>query len=421
MGEKILKPDGRISLNKKTFVQTERIAWLGVAMAIFASLAAAQDLGSKGQWPTATPRAVGLDPKALADFDAELASGKQGYVDSMLVIRHGKLVYDRSYDHDYDHIYAENARRPGPLNAHDPSGPYNYFNPWWHPFYRRGDIHTMQSVTKTITSVAIGIAVAEGIFPDLDTPILKYFDSSRVANLDERKQRITVRHLLTMTSGLDWNESLPYNDPGNTCNIMEASVDWIQYVIDRPMANEPGAVFNYSSGGAELLSRVFEAATGKDIDEYAHDNLFSPLGISHYYWKRTPYGLADTEGGLYLNPHDLAKIGFLFLQHGVWKSKHILQADWVRASVTPATTASSAGVKYGYLWWLYPYGDPPGHLAWAAVGFGGERLIVLPEYDLVMVFTGWNTLPDQPVLSPATAIDRVLHSIVESHRKNPNQ
>jgi CubicO group peptidase (beta-lactamase class C family) len=404
-------------MSQKTSMQIGRVAWLGVAMAMLASLGAAQDSRSTWLWPTSTPRAVGLDPKGLADFDADLASGKYGYVDSMLVIRYGKVVYDRSYNHDYDHIYGENARKPGPLNAHDPSGPYNYFNPWWHPFYRRGDIHTMQSVTKTITSVVIGIAVTEGIFPDLDIPILKFLDPSKVGNLDERKRRITVRHLLTMTSGLDWNEDLPYNDPGNTCSIMEASADWIQYVIDRPMVNDPGAVFYYSSGGAELLSRVFEAATGKDIEEYAHNNLFSPLGISNYYWKRTPTGLEDTEGGLYLNPHDLAKVGLLFLQHGVWKGKQIVQGDWVRASVTPATTVSPEGTKYGYLWWLHPYGDPPGHLAWAAHGFGGQRLIVMPEYEMVMVFTGWNTLPGQPVLSPTTAIDRVFRSIVESHRK----
>src|SRR6185436_9996093 len=127
----------------------------------------------------------------------------------------------------------------GALNAHDPTGPYNYFNPWWHPFYRRGDLHTLQSVTKTVTSVAIGVATGRKAFPSLDTPILKFFDTTKVANIDARKRRLTIRHLLTMTAGLSWNEDLPYNDPNNTASVMEASPDWIQYTIDRPMAAEP--------------------------------------------------------------------------------------------------------------------------------------------------------------------------------------
>jgi hypothetical protein len=121
-------------------------------------------------WLVAEPQDVGLDPKVLAAFDADIASGKYGYIDSMLVIRQGKLVFDRSYRHDYDKIYGKEAKEPSALNAHDPTGPYNYFSPWWHPFYRRGDLHSLQSVTKTVTSVIIGAATARGEFPELSTP-----------------------------------------------------------------------------------------------------------------------------------------------------------------------------------------------------------------------------------------------------------
>ena len=164
-------------------------------------------------WPVSTPEAVGLDPKVLEAFDADIAAGKYGYVDSMLVIRRGKRVYDRSYRHDYDKIYGKEAKEQSALNAHDPTGPYNYFNPWWHPFYRRGDLHTLQSVTKTVTSVIIGAAAARGEFPDIGTPVLKFFDESKVANVDERKRRVTIRHLLTMTGGFDWNEEPPLQRP----------------------------------------------------------------------------------------------------------------------------------------------------------------------------------------------------------------
>jgi len=373
----------------------------------------AQDQWPTKRWTTSTPAAVGLDAKTLAEIDADIAGGKYGYIDSMLVIRHGKMVYDKSYKHDYDRIYSEEAKKPGPLNAYDPSGPYNYFNPWWHPFYRRGDLHTMQSVTKTVTSIVIGVATARKEFPDIDTPILKYFDSAKVANLDDRKRRVTIRHLLTMTGGFDWREDLPYTDPNNAASLMEASPDWVEFTINRPMAEEPGKVFVYNSGATQLLSHIFRVATGKDIEEYAAEHLFAPLGIERFYWKRSPSGLIDTEGGLYLRPHDLAKIAYLFLKNGAWDGKQIVTADWVKASVTPSVNVGTGGVKYGLKWWLFPYGADGASLAWAGSGFGGQMPIIIPEYDIVVVFTGWN-IHDDPNkrLGHRVAIGRVIRAVV---------
>jgi len=377
------------------------------------SVAAQQGPWSTATWPSSTPRTVGLDPRVLAAFDADIAAGKYGYVDSMLVIRHGRVAYERTYKHDYDRIYATEARTPGPLNAHDSSGPYNYFNPWWHPFYRRGgDLHTMQSVTKSVTSVVIGIATGRHEFPSLDTPVLTFFDVAKVANVDDRKRRMTIRHLLTMTTGLNWNEDLPYANPNNACSLMEASFDWVQFTISRPMVQEPGKTFQYSSGATQLLSHIFRSATGKDIEEYAAQHLFAPLGIGNHFWKRSPTGLADTQGGLYLAPRDLAKIAYLYLNGGMWEGKSIVPADWVKASTTPSITASAAGVKYAHKWWLYPYGKQ-GRLAFGAGGFGGQFAIVVPELDLLFIFTGWNILPDRPSLTARVALDRVLEAVVD--------
>src|SRR4030095_11469932 len=317
---------------------TRRCALLLLVAVTLASAAQAQAQWPTKAWQSTTPDAVGLDPKVLAEFDSNITAGKYGYVDSILVIRNGKIAFDRSYKHDYDQIYGADARKRGPLNMLDPGGPYNYFNPWWHPYYRRGDLHTMQSVTKTITSVVIGVAIARKEFPDINTPVLKFFDSQKVASVDDRKRRMTIRHLLTMTAGLEWNEGLPYNDPNNTATLLEESFDWVKFTIDRPMAVEPGTIFNYNSGASQILSHVFRVATGQDIEEYAAKYLFAPLGIGDYYWKRTPTGLADTEGGLYLKPRDLAKIAYLFLKNGEWEGKQIVQLDWVKASVTPRTT-----------------------------------------------------------------------------------
>jgi CubicO group peptidase (beta-lactamase class C family) len=234
-----------------------------------------------------------------------------------------------------------------------------------------------------------------------------------VANIDERKRRVTIRHLLTMTGGFDWNEDLPYNDPDNAASLMEASFDWVQFAIDRKMAREPGTVFNYNSGETQLLSHIFHVATGWDIEEYAAEHLFAPLGIERFFWKRSPSGPVDTEGGLYLTPHDLAKIAYMFLKKGVWNGRTVVTPEWVADSVAGHVDVDKSGIRYGLKWWLFPTGDGS-KTAWAGSGFGGQMPIVIPEHDLVLVFTGWNILPDRPGLGHREAIDRVLRALVDS-------
>jgi len=342
-------------------------------------------------WEKATPASVGVDESTLAAFDKDLASGKFDLVDSFAVFRCGKLVFERKYPHDYGKIYGKEAKTRGPLNARL-TGPYNYFDPAWHPYYHGSDLHTMQSVSKTVSSVIVGIAATRGDFKaGLDTPLLHYFDETKVKNVDDRKRRITLRHVLTMTTGLDWNEEVAYDDPRNDADLMEATDDWIQYVIDRPMAKEPGTVFNYSSGVSELLAYIFQKETGQDIEKYGEQYLFTPLGMNHY-WKRSPLGLVDTEGGLFLNGQDLAKIGYLYLHDGVWDGKQIVSKEWVKQSVTPFIEAEE-GFKYGFKWWLLPQKEG---FVWMARGFGGQRLMVFPKNDLILTFTGWTILKDPP-------------------------
>ena len=375
----------------KTLAGLVALALCGVV-----SLVRAQEKAGAKEWPVAAADAVGLDAVALAGLDADIAAGKYGLVDSLLVIREGKQALARTYAHDYGKIYGELARKEGPLN-HDVKGPYNYFSAEFHPYYQHSDLHTMQSVSKTVTSITIGIAISRKEFPaDLDAPILKYFDEYKIANLDERKRRITLRNLLTMTAGLEWHEDLAYNDPKNSADVMEAKHDWVQYVIDQPMAAEPGKVWVYSSGVTQLLSHIFKKATGRNVDEYAEQYLFQPLGIT-YHWKHSPTGLPDTEGGLYISTTSLAKVGYLFLKNGVWEEKQIVPAEWVKASVTPAMKVEDEGRHwgYGFQWWLQPWGKAPEKFAWSARGFGGQELRVVPEHNLIVVVTGWDILPSE--------------------------
>lgn len=190
---------------------------------------------------------------------------------------------------------------------------------------------------------------------------------------------------------------------------MEASDNWIQFVIDRPMTHDPGTFFAYSSGVAELLSYVFQKATGHDIEKYATEYLFTPLGFRQQFWKRTPLGVVDTEGGLYLRPEDLAKIGLLYLNSGTWNGQRILSDTWIKESTTPSTE-TPRGLKYGFLWWLIPHGTSKKNLAWAALGLGGQRLFVVPEDQLVLLFTAWDILETSHV-PYRELIDRVTTGI----------
>lgn len=355
-------------------------------------------------WPVSRPGAQGMDAAALATLDAAFASGAHGYVDAVLLIRHGHAVFDRQYAHDYERLFAgKDAAR----------GPYNYYDPDWHPWYRRTDLHTLQSVTKSVTSALVGIAIGRGEIPGVEVPILRYFDESAVGNLDGRKRRMVLRDLLTMTAGLRWDEdSVPYTDPANSCAAMEASRDWARYVIDRPMDSDPGRVFKYSSGASELLAHILFKATGRQADDYAADHLFGPMGIRRFFWKRTPTGLPDTEGGLYLTRADLARFGQLYLQDGFWEGRRILPEGWVAETMRPRADPGMIdvpGMRYGYQWWLLPWGGA-GRVASLCWGYGGQFLFVVPERDLIAVFNGWN-IYDRPELDPKWALDRVLAAV----------
>jgi len=360
-------------------------------------------------WATASPASVGLDEQSLLSLDKDMASGKYSALwDSFAVFRCGKKVFERTYPHDYAKIYGKEAGERGPWNMRL-TGRYNYFDPYWHPYYHGTDLHTMQSVSKTVTSVIIGVAIERGDFKaSLDTAVLKYFDTSKVKNVDDRKRRITLRDLLTMASGFDWNaDGFDTGDPKNDTSLMEGSDDWVQYAIDKPMVAEPGKVWNYNDGATVLLAYIFQKETGQDIDDYGQKYLFAPLGIRHE-WKRTYLGVVDAEGGVYLNGSDLAKIGYLYLHDGTWDGQRIVSSEFVRESVTPyfqtpAEPDFKDGAKYGFKWWLSKLADSSEYV-WMARGFGGQHLEVFPQEDLIVTLTAWDFLPSSTGTDPTPSV-----------------
>ena len=353
-------------------------------------------------WERSKPALEGMSLDSLSSFSNKLKSGELGYIDGMLIIRNGKIIFEKEYSNNYDSLFKITNTKPGK---------YNYYDPVWHPYYKNTELHTMQSVSKSFTAAAIGIAIKNGVIKDLDVKIMEYFVGFESSNPDPRRNEMTIRDVLTMTTGISWDElSMPYTDTSSSCVQMEASQDWVKYVLDQPMAFKPGEKWEYSSGATILLSNIIKQSTGQDLADYVEQKLFNELGIQNYYWKHTPKGLTDAEGGLYLTPRDLAKFGYLYLNNGVWNGKPVLPDNWVENNLSKPLDTIWPSFKYGHQWWLIPYGE--NKITMLASGLGGQRMLVIPEFNIVAVFTGWNVY-DTPALNSWMAMHKIIDAVVK--------
>ncbi len=335
------------------------------------------------------PSAFGV----LKNLDRQFADGRHGYIDAMLVLHDGKTILRSRYQQDYVTPFKRiDSDREASAFWGKGSGEYYYMDPAVHPWWKGTALHTAQSVTKSVTSALIGIAIRRGEIESVDIAVAPLFDSSAPFRGHPAAKKITLRHLLTMTSGIDWNEA-DYLDAQNDATLMELSPSWQQYVLDRTISEEPGSVFNYNSGTSALLDVVLFKTTGMHAADYAKQHLFKPLGIKTYHWKSTSDGLSDTQGGLYLSEDDLARFGMLYASNGVWHGDRILSEEWVHDSFTPAIAVESEpGWMYGYQWWLLPDPDLPLTFVPMALGYGGQKLAILAQDKVVAVLFGWNIL-----------------------------
>ncbi|CAN5362902.1 hypothetical protein BH11PSE9_BH11PSE9_27290 [soil metagenome] len=332
-------------------------ACLGTVPAI--SCAAEPMAASPAEWPTASPESQGMRSAALA---ALIDNGQGWKLDSLLVARHGRIVAEA------------------------------YYAP-----YRAGMPHTVNSVTKSVVGTLAAIALKNGTIASRDLPVLDLLAGSspslsptpRAANIDERKRSLTLSHLLDMSSGLDWTE--PLDGAPISMLQMRRSADWVQFVLDRPMRDAPGARFDYNSGSTHLLSAILTKQTGRSTLAYAREQLFEPLGITDVIWRQDPQGIYIGGWGLYLQPRDMARIGQLYLQGGVWAGQPLLPAGWIEhinASTTDMRMPGPVPFRYGNLWWTLP-----SRQAYMAVGFKAQNIVVLPTLDAVVVTTGRAFVP----------------------------
>ena len=319
----------------------------------------------------------------IDSINLEINNGSYGLIDRFMVIQNDELLADFKYVQDYETI----AKKYDTTNHQ-----YNYNHPDWHPYYKQTELHTLQSVTKSVTSILLGIAFDLNEDYNVSTKVMPMFTDYEIEALDKRKNAITIEDLLTMRSGLMWQEG-DYTDLSDDCIAMESSNEWIKYVLNKPTDTIPGTRFEYNSGASVLLGKIVRIITGKRIDKWAEEKLFKPLGITDYYWKKTPNGEIDTEGGLYLKAEDLAKLGTLFLNNGKWKNQQIVSESWVTASISPVVPDvnpdNESKVGYGYQWWIPEHSNGQMKI-FAGNGYGGQFLMVAPEYNLIVVFNGWN-------------------------------
>ena len=326
---------------------------------------AAQDVKPSDGWVSTNAAAVGLSANQLQEMEGAIRSEQFKKITSVVIARHEKLAYE------------------------------SYFS--------GSDANTLmetRSATKSITSMLVGLAIDQKLLAGVNTPILPLFrDKQPLQNPDPRKEKITVEDLLTMSSLLecdDWNDFSRGNE-----ERMYLIEDWAKFGLDLPIkgfapwVTKPndspyGRSFSYCTAGAFLLGQVVERSAKMPVQEFARKNLFDPLGIEKADWKFSPLGEAQTGGGLGLRSRDLLKLGQLYLNGGVWGGKRVVPESWVKVSTAPHVRIDEQTL-YGYFWWLKSFkSGEQAHPAYFMSGNGGNKVVVLPDLDMVVVITSTN-------------------------------
>ncbi|MEH2514838.1 CubicO group peptidase (beta-lactamase class C family) [Bradyrhizobium sp. AZCC 1610] len=318
-------------------------------------------------WPTATPESVGLDGARLCGIAARLTATNAN-VHAVIVVRHGKLVFEQ-YFAGYDEPWGMGGAR------HD---------------FDATTKHDMRSISKSVISLLVGIAIDRELIKNADEPVVKFFpdySALKTAGWDN----ITLRHLLTMSSGIQWDENRAWKDPENDEPHLGSEADPFRYVLSKPIAAPPDTVWNYNGGGTDLLGNIIERVSGKSLDAFARETLFTPLGISDWEWMKWRNEHIASAAGLRLRPRDAAKIGQLVLNKGAWGGRQIVSAKWIEQSITPRFQAIGyfGGLfYYGQQWWVGRTLSGDKDVKWiAAQGLGGQRIFIVPELDLVVMTT----------------------------------
>jgi CubicO group peptidase (beta-lactamase class C family) len=319
-------------------------------------------------WPVASVNDDTLiDRAALCRMADRLATLSDPNIHAVLVARHGKVVFER-YFKGADEI-------PGGIFGHRVEN----------VVFDADTLHDMKSASKSVASLAVGIALDRGLIRSIDEPIFSFFPE--LADLrSPEKDRIQLVHALTMSMGLRWVEATPSTGENNDESRMHMASDPCRYVLGLPVTAPAGQEFFYNTGALALVSAIIRKATGRQLDEFARETIFAPMGITAVEWIRVK-GDTDAGGGLRLRPRDMAKIGQLVLAGGRWNDRQIVSKAWIETSTATKLEATDHQ-SYGYLWWLGRARHDKREVHWiGALGRGGQYIRIVPELDLVVVAT----------------------------------
>lgn len=337
-------------------------------------------------WTHATPAEVGLDATRLCSLDKFLEQWPGRNIHAVVVARRGRLVMERYFngpDERWGVTVAEVKHAPDTL-------------------------HDLRSISKSVVSLLVGIASGEGKFPALDSSVLDAFPHYASLATPE-KRRITFRQLLAMSSGLAWDENIPYSSPLNSERRLIDSRDPVRYVLEQPLAAIPGTFYNYSGGDTALLAAAVARQNGRNVFDYARDKLFAPLDITDSEWvAMRDSGEIAAASGLRLRPRDTAKLGQIMLADGQWNGRQVLPKGWAAESVKPRINARGV-YFYGYQWWLGRSLLAGREIDWiAALGLGGQALFVVPTFDLVMMVNSGHYSSALQSVIPAAILNYVV-------------
>lgn len=307
-------------------------------------------------WRTCSPEAVGMDSQKLQQA-IEYAATPRFNTEGILVVKNGYIVGE------------------------------GYFGA-----FKKKRRHTSHSMAKSFTSTLIGIAIDKGLISGIDAKLCQYYEDWDCDDADvDTRAKITIRHAMTLTTGLEWQENWSVWDPStNDALKMGASGQFYQYMSDREGLHEPGSKFYYSTGDPMLLSRVIQEATGMNAFEFAKQNLFKPIGIKSVWWQKDRDGYTATAWGLSTTVREFAKLGYLFLKKGKWEDVQVVSEEWVEKSTKTDPTVRMWNA-YGYLWHvnlpvrLRAWGSTIPSDSFMAEGVMGQNIFVIPSRNLVIV------------------------------------
>jgi len=313
----------------------------------------------------------GFSQNKLTEMENSILRGEYPNIHSVLISKDEDLIYEH-YFPGKDELWGNNL---GVIDHH------------------RDSLHDVRSVSKSIVSACIGIAIDQGRIKDVHQSIFDFFPEYAEYNTG-KKSKLTIHHFLTMTTGFEWNEDVPYDDPLNSEIQMTGSSDPIKYVFSQPLVNEPGISWKYNGGTTQVLAELIERTSGDQIDEFARKYLFRPLGIDKFYWTKFPeLDKPAAASGLRLTSEDLMKFGRLYLNMGVWGGETVISENWIKKSTKAHIRFGRNDVGYGYQFWILKGETIHENLDYpivAAFGNGDQRIYIDYQKNMIVVTTAGN-------------------------------